>query len=213
MRLRRPLNDIFDRPNKVKVLRVLISPGLELTGREIALEAKINHAGCLRTLAELVEAGIVQVRRGGRAHLYRLRRENYLVERGVARLYEVERDLLGAAVRFLSGRVASRIVSAVLFGSYARGEETLRSDVDVLFLVPSEDDVPKLTEEVLHLNTEFLGRFGVNVATYVKSVREASEMASRRRPPMTEILKDGQDLFGHPFRTVLSHDSHQASRA
>ena len=45
MRLRTPLNSILDSAAKVSVLRVLSSPGRELTGREVAAEAGLSVRG------------------------------------------------------------------------------------------------------------------------------------------------------------------------
>lgn len=213
MRLRTPLDSIFDRPIKIKILRVLISPGLELTGREVAAEAGIDPTGCARALRELVEIGLLEMRRRGRAHLYRFPQDNFLVSAGLGPLFMAERSLLGAAFQFLRERFGHRVVSAVLFGSYARGEETHDSDVDVLFLVEGKLEAEQLETDVLSVASEFSRRFGTAVAPYVKPVSEFLEMARHKVPPVKEILATGKDLFGMSLREVLASGAHQVRGA
>lgn len=213
MRLRVPLDSVLDRPVKVKILRVLISPGLELTGREVAAEARIDPAGCARALRELVEIGLLEMQPTGRAHLYKLTQDNLLVSAGLGPLFKAERLLLEAAFQFLQERFEHRVVSAVLFGSYARGEETHDSDVDVLFLVREKSEAEQLETDVLLTASEFSRYFGATVAPYVKPVSEFLEMAKRNAPPINEILATGKDLFGTSLREVLASGSHQVRGA
>ncbi len=210
MRLRDPLTSILDRPTKVKVLRVLVSPGLELTGRQIAAEAKVNHAGCNRALKELVDIGVVDMRRRGRANLYTLRHENILVARGFVPLFKAERDLFDEAVSYLRRRFERQAVSAVLFGSYARGEGDHRSDLDVLFLVGGGSDAARLERDLLKTASEFYWRFAVTLTPYVKTIARFVRMLAMRAPLAQEIMKEGKDLFGQPMREVLASGAHKA---
>ncbi len=213
MRLRSPLDSILDRPSKIKILRVLISPGLELTGREVAAEAGIDPAGGARALRELVEIGLLEMRQRGRAHLYRLPQDNLLVSAGLGPLFMAERSLPGAAFQFLRERFGRRVISAVLFGSYARREETHHSDVDVLFLVEGKSEAEQLETDVLSVASEFSRRFGTAVAPYVKPVSEFLEMARHKVPLVKEILATGRDLFGMPLQEVLGSGSHKVRGA
>lgn len=212
MRLRDPLDDVFDRATNVKILRILSSPGLELTGREVAAEAGINHAGCTRALKRLAEIGIVEMRKTGRAYLYTLRRQSLLVDQGIVPLFKAERSLFAEAVGFLRSKFAHRVVSAALFGSYAREEESHDSDLDVLFLVESEEDAVAIANEVLGLATDYYARYGLAVNPYVKTVDAARRMVKTGEPPLPGILKEGADLFGRPFREVLLRGAHKVRR-
>ncbi len=207
MRLTKPLDSILGRPTKVKVLRVLSSPGLELTGRQVAVEAKVNHAGCTRTLKQLTEIGVLEMRRKGRANLYTLRDDNILIQKALIPLFRTERVLFDETVEFLKRRVANRVVSAVLFGSYARGQANDRSDFDVLLVVEGDDGTGDLEELVLRLSTDFQRRFGLSLNPYVKSVRDFQRMVASNSPPAAQIAKEGKDLFGRPVRGILSHAS------
>lgn len=203
MRLRKPLDSIFDKPAKVKILRVLVSPGLELTGREIAAEARISPASCARGLKALVETGLIEMRRRGRAHLYRLPQEGFLVSTGIVPLFRAERELYDAAIQFLKKRFASRVVSAVLFGSYARGEEGHHSDLDVLFLTRTRRDAALLEEDLQAISSSFSQRFGVVFVPYVKTVDAFRTMVKRKITIAQEILGGGKHLFGRSLQDGL----------
>lgn len=203
MRLRNALDDVFDRATKVKVLRILASPGLELTGREIAAQARINHAGCVRTLAHLVKVGIVGMRVKGRSYLYTLLPGNRLIERALIPLFRTERALFREAVDYLRARYESRVLSAAVFGSYARAEETYTSDLDVFFLVRDRENVDSILSDLTRAADDFRRRFGVSLNPYIKTLSIARMMAKTGRPPMPQIIKQGRDLFGRPLRSAL----------
>lgn len=208
MLLTRPLDRILGRPTNVKILRVLSSPGLELTGREVATEAKVNHSGCARALKQLSEIGVLDMRRKGRANLFTLRDDNFLVQKGLVPLFRAERALFDEAVDFLKRRVADRVVSAVLFGSYARGQANDRSDFDVLLLVENDDGAKSLEELVLSFSSQFQRRFSLSLSPYVKTVKGFQSMVVSSKPPAAQIAKEGRDLFGRPAREVLRHAPH-----
>lgn len=203
VRLRKPLDAIFDNGAKVKVLRVLVSPGLELTGREVAAEAGLSVPTCARALQELVDAGLLDMTKKGRAHLYRVRNRYRLVLKGLMPLFGAERALYEQAVGLLRERFESRVVSAVLFGSHARGKEGEHSDFDVFFLVAQPEDAAKLEDVVQSAVADFHTEFGVTLAPYVQDRGEFQRMVIRRVPITLEIMKDGRLLFGKPIQREL----------
>lgn len=203
MRLRRSLDSIFDNRAKVRVLRVLVSPGLELTGREVAAEAGLSVPTCARALQELVDVGLLDMSKKGRANLYRVRNRYRLILKGLMPLFESERALFEQAVSLLRERFESRVISAVLFGSHARGRESEHSDFDVFLLVARPEDVAGLEDVVHSAVTDFRTEFGVSLSPYVKDRVEFRRMLKRRVPVTAEIMKDGILLFGKPIRGEL----------
>lgn len=121
------------------VLTVLARTTRPLTGREIArLTGRSSHSGVLDVLNRLTTHGLVDRQEAGRALLYTLNREH----------------LAAPAVELLAGMRATlleRIRSAVdrweiapahlsLFGSTARGDGGLDSDVDLFLVRPERVD-------------------------------------------------------------------------
>ena len=121
------------------VLAVLAAADVELTGRE--LHRLVRHGsemGVRKAADRLVEQGIVRRTRVGRAHLYRLNRE-HIAAPGVEGLATIREQLI-TQLRGEFGRWRPAPVVAMLFGSVARAEAGLGSDLDVLIVRPATVD-------------------------------------------------------------------------
>ncbi len=60
--------------------------------------------------------------------------------------------------------------SVVVYGSYARGDYTKNSDVDVMILVKmSENEIRKYTDKVADCAFEYLMRYGIDISPVVKN--------------------------------------------
>ena len=79
---------------------------------------------------------------------------------------------------------------AVLFGSYARGTATDRSDIDVIFV--GETDLPFLKRLDLYMDP-LTDRLNTNVETLVYTPREFEEM--RERPFVRRALEEGIVIY------------------
>lgn len=214
MRLRRPLDSILGTPALVRVLRSLTSPwlvGLELTGREVARQARINHVAAARALKKLSEVGLVSAQQRGRAYVYRFHYDNVIVEKGLLPLFRLERDLFDEAVEYIKRRFERRVISAVLFGSYARHEEDNHSDFDILFLVRSKSEADSLETDLSNSAADFYRRFGVALTPYVKDIGTFREMVAKKVPVTEEIRSQGSHLFGRSIGEVLKRAASSAS--
>jgi hypothetical protein len=121
------------------VLVALAGVDVELTGREVhRLANRGSEHGVRKVLDRLVEEGVVRSRRAGSAKLYKLNRE-HLAAPAIEALAGMHRELLR---RMREAVTAWRVpaVGVILFGSFARGEATRESDIDVLVIRPSGVD-------------------------------------------------------------------------
>lgn len=121
------------------VLVVLAGVDAELTGREVhRLANRGSEHGVRKVLDRLVEEGVVSRRPAGSAKLYKLNRE-HLAAPAIEALAGIRRELLR---RMREAVTAWKItpVAVIVFGSFARGEATRESDVDVLVIRPSGID-------------------------------------------------------------------------
>jgi IS30 family transposase len=102
--------------------------------RQIAKELQTNHMTIKRALDRLTRANVLDVRSQGRNNVYSLKQtlearnsvlmaEIYKFSRLVDRHPELKQD-----IRSLQ-RMSTKLV--VIFGSYAKGRETNKSDVDI----------------------------------------------------------------------------------
>lgn len=78
-------------------------------------------------------------------------------------------EILKEFKRELSKILGDRVVDVILFGSYARGDFNLESDVDVLIVVKSKPSIEE-ENEISKLCLKFLSKYGfvISAITYPK---------------------------------------------
>src|SRR4051794_35182337 len=123
------------------VLAVLARTTHPLTGREVArLVGRPSHRGVLDVLNRLTDQGLVDREEAGRAFLFALNRE-HLAAPAVGVLANLRTELMG---RLITQILVwdPRPVHVSLFGSAARGDGDVQSDIDLL-VVRSDDISPE----------------------------------------------------------------------
>jgi predicted nucleotidyltransferase len=121
------------------VLQVLARADIAMTGRRVKLALpEASYTGVRHVLDRLVREGIVWREAAGRAHLYRLNRD-HLAAPAVDRLANLRFELIERLKETIGGWDIAPVV-ALLFGSAARGDGGLESDIDVLVLRPDDVD-------------------------------------------------------------------------
>jgi len=117
------------------VLQAVASTMAPLTGRQVHRIAGVgSEAGVRKVLARLVGQGLVRVTEAGPSLLYTANRD-HLAWPAVETLTSIRRRLLGQLVELIAGwDPAPRHLS--LFGSAARGDGGVDSDIDLLLLRP-----------------------------------------------------------------------------
>jgi predicted nucleotidyltransferase len=199
MTLSKPLEDLISK-DMAMILTVLERTGQPLTGRTIAsLTGTVSQPTTSRLLLELVRRGLVLKVPGG----YEINRD-HLAYRAVA-------ALLGARDE-LQRRVAHEVdgwdlqpVSVVLFGSAAREQETLDSDIDLLVVRPKvvPFDDPGWANNVARL-AERVGRWcGSPCEVLEYSTEELAKLKRLDDPLITSLLRDGITFAGDHLDTLL----------
>lgn len=165
----------------IRTLGVLLAyPGREMTGREIAALAKAPPLRVIERLRVLEFEGLVDRRTVGPAHLWKLDRHHFLVER-LERLLnvdvEAQVELRETIMRWADGLPG---VDAVwLFGSVARREERPDSDVDVLLVVANERCKQEAEGAREGLASQLRERFGNRANVVVLTRREHTARKGR----------------------------------
>jgi DNA-binding transcriptional ArsR family regulator len=161
------LESLLDRAlaarGRIEVLRELhrLPSAYSASARNIATIAGIDHRVAQRSLDDLVDIGVVSVRRTPAANYYELNRDHVLAD-GLARLFEAERRLEDELRRelaraFEEGGLAVHAV--YVYGSVARGEGRPR-DIDVA-LVTDEAAEPALRGALEGIHAALAHRFGL----------------------------------------------------
>lgn len=83
--------------------------------------------------------------------------------------------------------------SALLFGSKARGENTLDSDLDVLVVVESDDW--RLHKQIRYLAADICLKYGLNLSPRVWSVSHHQEVEELQTLLYQNIHRDGINLL------------------
>lgn len=143
------------------VLAVLAVTGKPLTVGQVARQAaRGSEIGIRRSLARLVEQGIVRATLMGRNQVHELNRDH--VAAGIAEGLAGLRNELWARMRADLARWRPRPLYACTFGSAARGDGDESSDIDVLLVhppFPGEKKPPRLSSSIVSALVEALGEF------------------------------------------------------
>jgi predicted nucleotidyltransferase len=201
MVIHRAFDEVLRSWSHVAVLRAILDSAVGLTGNEIARVSGMQPRSALKALTSLEELGIVHRQRGGRDHLFTLNREHFLTREGLLPLYQAEQKYRSAIEDSLVTVLKGHVVSAVIFGSVSRKQETPQSDLDLCCIVSSENK-KRVVQEVLASEAVPLYRkFGVKLAPVIFSV---SEMKKKKRSGLIrEIRKEGKVIVGRRVEESL----------
>lgn len=193
-----------------------ISPGVDLdvlvalagstearSGRELARRAGRSNTGVQHVLDRLVDHGLVDRAEAGRTFLYTLNRE-HLLATAVERMAEARTELI-RRLRDEIGAWGVAPVHASVFGSTARGDGDVHSDVDLLVVRSDRVDSgdPAWRTQIDDL-AERVRRWTGNQAGVVEiSEADLPRLRKDRLPVATDVMKDAIDLFGPPARKLL----------
>jgi len=175
-----------------------------LTGREISRMAGISPKTCLETLTTLEDLGIVNRIRGGRDHIFSFNRDNYLVKKFLLPLMEAESEFRDSIFRKISVELEKHCTGVYLYGSTARGEDTISSDFDICILYKKESAKSNLESLVSLLVPKMYKKYGINISPLYLSVDEFIDRARYKKSPVPEIVKDGIVISGIQIKRILN---------
>jgi predicted nucleotidyltransferase len=186
------------------VLTVLAGTTRPLTGREIArLMGRTSHSGVIAVLDRLGDQGIVDREEAGRAFLFTLNRE-HLAAPAVELLAGLREDLLNRIRSEVDDwNVKGHHLS--LFGSAARGDGDVDSDIDLFVVrssaIESQDPIWRKQLDLLSWKVE---RWTGNPARIVEvNEGELPRLREERSPVVDELLTDAIDLAGPEVSALL----------
>jgi DNA-binding transcriptional ArsR family regulator len=179
--IRNPLDLIFGVDSNVRVLRVLARHGGFLSSSDISLRAGLSKSSTRLGLLSLGETGVVSVEGSGYSRLYRLNGEHYL-RREIESLFAAESKRFAAileAIRLSLGDQENLVRSLWVYGSAARGDDGLGSDLDV-GLVAEADDLPAVVEAVRARLVDQSDRLGFSPSVVGLDMADVARLARDR---------------------------------
>ena len=179
-----------------RILGVLVETTAQLNLRTVARLAGVSAAQASRVLPNLVDLGLVERREVPPSALFRLVRE-HVATGFILALADVQGRLLAEMGR-LAGSLAVSPVSAIVFGSLARGEADRTSDIDVVFVRPTgiDEDDQKWSDSVQRWRECVAVASGNRVEILEVALDVAERRIRSRRRVWSDIRRDGIVVAG-----------------
>jgi predicted nucleotidyltransferase len=124
-----------------------------------------------------------------------------MAEANLMHLQPTERRALLELAQKLQEQYARLILTILLFGSKARGEDTPDSDLDVLIVVDSDDW--QLHKQVCYLAADIGLKYNLNLSPRIWSVSHLREMKEMEASFYQNIRQDGISLLAHDAPVVI----------
>ena len=156
MRFQQPLDDVFRTATRVKVLRLLVrNPEMIFTGREIARNIGVASSNVSRALSGLEKVGVLHSMAKGRSLLYGLNTRHILCERLLRDLFKEEQGNLNYVTDEIPLNWPRDMRSLICYGSVARNEEQVSSDVDLCFITRGASSRHRVVRRLEEAQAEF----------------------------------------------------------
>ncbi len=195
------LERLFRAPGQISVLRALWKAPAPVTGRQVQRLAGVHNLTATRCLEDLERLGLLQRRAAGRAYLYSLRRSNRLVRHLVHPVFRAEATVPARFAGELTRGLRGRCLSAVLYGSVARGEADPAGDVDLLVVVRNDRSAEAFVENVLP-GMEKLVRDGWSLMLEANVKTRDQLVKAWNTPLIRRIRREGRLVAGASLEEV-----------
>ena len=212
--LRFPLSTLLGTATGVRVLRELALHGNELSTGLIARRTGLTVQSVRSTIAELLSAKLLRVYGQGRAASYELD-ATHPVAAMLIDLFRAEDARLKAV--YASVTAAARRVtpppSAVwMYGSTARGEDRVHSDLDLLMVIDDEGAVARAADRFREEMAGVEAEHRLSISVVPASSGDVVRLARTGDPFWKEILADAVVLHGSRPEVLLSRLASGSSR-
>ena len=188
------------------VLAVLARTKQPLTGRRVhQLTGTGSETGTRRVLRRLAGTGLVTAEHVGPSVQYSLNHE-HLAAAAVVELTTLRARLIRQITEAI-GQWPQHPIHASIFGSAARGDGDLDSDVDLLIVHGFDEPPPEWSEQVDELGDRVHAWTGNFMQTYELSTTELAEHLRAGDPIVDEWLRDCLSVYGLDFRRLRTEIS------
>lgn len=172
------MKNIIFTTNTQKVLKLLIQcPTQELLASDIKNKIQLSRAGINFALQELSKQKLIEKKAKGRAYVYQVKSELSAIKQLKVLDSVIKLQHLLDNLKILADKV-------ILFGSCARGEDTEDSDIDLLVVSRSKEEIRGKLKK--------LGK--LRVKTIIKTASELEKL-SKEDPAFYAEINRGIILF------------------
>ncbi len=176
MKFHNILDEIFGNKTKVRLLRAFFMyPEKEFTESELERIAEIPQASVHRNAKCLIDNGLLDRKRIGKANLFSLNKEHILYPLLNSNFSE-EKNVLVELKNMISEAVKSlvQVEIVVLFGSIIKGMERSDSDIDIFILC--EGETSELEDKLKDMTNIYQNKFGNPVSLMIKNKLELQDL-------------------------------------
>lgn len=188
------------------VLVVLAGTTQPLTGRRVArLARRGSVAAVAKALDRLVRQGLVLRQEAPPASLYTLNRR-HVAAPTVETLALIRTELLDR-LRDAFSSWSIPPVHASMFGSAARQDGDVDSDIDIFLIRPDRVDAENATwgEQLHEIGDAILAWTGNHASIIDFAEQDIARMCVENPPVLADLRRDGVDLAGTPLRELLGN--------
>ncbi len=190
------LDSLLGSRSKVRLLRVMLNDGAESTEAELARKVTMSPNTVNLALRDLVELGVVHVRKIGTANVHSLNKDSFVLEL-LGRAFSDEFHLQDELLKLIR-KNTSNDRSVVLFGSYARNQATIQSDMGLLVIV---DNKQKANQRLVELELLAYRYFHTPLSIIKLTPKELK--AKWNKPYMKNVRSDGVLVRGLPLEDLI----------
>lgn len=169
------------------VLAALLRTGTPLTGRQVHGLVSDDYSlwTVQEALKELGKLGVVETQKIGRAGLHTVNEDHssVLPLRALLDPVAILQDVVSAVAD-------EEVTTVILFGSIARGEATIDSDIDLAVIAAEGWD------KRIELEDQVRIRLGNNCDVLLFTAAEFDRLVGTGEPVVRNILRDGVALIG-----------------
>jgi predicted nucleotidyltransferase len=186
-------------------LRFLVKSQAQLNGREIAKNVGLSHVKTHTALKDLTMQGVVNMRSVGRALIYWLNEELFLVKDIIRPAFERE----GAAFREVSNIILSKIrplrpLSIILFGSFTKGSASAYSDIDIVIVYPNNKNKETMANDLIEAEKSITLLFGNHLASTALKVEEFQKKLKTKDRFINEVIQTGKVIYGRDIPELIN---------
>lgn len=184
------LINILGSKNKIKLIRFLIKhQNWEFNITELSKDLMINKGNISKLIKELGKNDIITINNKGKILLLKLNKNNRFVKNALIPLFKKEESFfngyLNKIVKVLKHK---NIISIILYGSIARGEAKLDSDIDILVISKNKDE--NIKEKIKNIEDNII----INID--IMTLKEFKKAYNEKEPLIKNILNNNKVLYG-----------------
>lgn len=203
MKFKRFLDNILGQKTKIKALRYFVVKQNEISIRELSRAIGVTEPNLSIILKELEKNGVLVSKKIGTSLVFSLNYGHYLVDDIILPLFQNENKSLLVLGKYLTKKISFQYVSLILFGSLARGDEHIKSDIDILIIVPDDAVVDEIENVVFSLNPDFIKKFGNSLSPLILKQKEFKSRFIKNDALIRDIAKNSKLLAGKTISEIL----------